>query len=169
MPSKSAPPPAEDERASRPRLALLSLALLASLGLFVHKFGHTLLYSFRHKDPTVVPFEGEPVLPVVKHVHAPGSARETHETLVVDGMPRRYVLLVPRAPKAGPLPLVLVFHGDGGSEIPPDAQLDQLPRRHLRLRLHQRHVACGRHGEVMRENRCAWDERVAVHGVDTDE
>lgn len=116
MPSKSAPPPAEDERASRPRLALLSLALLASLGLFVHKFGHTLLYSFRHKEPTVLPFEGEPVLPVVKHVHAPGSARETHETLVVDGMPRRYVLLVPRAPKAGPLPLVLVFHGDGGSD-----------------------------------------------------
>jgi len=93
----------------------LLLALFGVTALFVHKFGRTLVYSFRHKDPVVVPHEGEPVLPAVKHTHKPGSVLETQETLVVDGLPRRYVLLVPRAPKPGPLPLVMVFHGDGGS------------------------------------------------------
>lgn len=106
----------EGEKASRPRLALLVLALVGVSGLFVHRFGRTFLYALRHKEPTVVPHEGESVLPVVRHPHVPGSVEETHESLVVDGIPRSYVLLVPRAPKPGPLPLVLVFHGDGGSD-----------------------------------------------------
>ena len=123
MPKKSPlPPPSEatssddGEKPSRARLALLLLALVAVLALAARKIGPTLLYTLRHKDPVLVPREGEPVLLVVKRTHVPGSTRETRETIVVDGTPRSYVLLVPIAPTPGPLPLVLVFHGDGGSD-----------------------------------------------------
>lgn len=110
------PPTDDDDKPSRARLGLLLLALVGVAGLAARRLGPTLLYSLRHKDPVVVPHEGEPVLPTVTYTHLPGTVRETHEELTVDGLSRRYVLLVPHTPKPGPLPLVLVFHGDGGSD-----------------------------------------------------
>lgn len=110
----------EASTGSRTRLAFLLLVLFVLLALAGRRFGHGILYAFRHDEPSVTPHEGESVLPQVRHEHAPGAMRESHAVVAVGANEtgeRPYVLLVPaRAPSPGTkLPLVFVLHGDGGT------------------------------------------------------
>lgn len=74
----------------------------------------------RNKKPPikVVPLVGESsVLPraASEEKAAPPDIVVTNRTLSVKGNPRTYLLVAPKTPKAGLRPLVLVYHGDGGS------------------------------------------------------
>jgi polyhydroxybutyrate depolymerase len=113
-------PENQEDKPSRARLAVLVLILLALLVMAGRRFGHGILYAFRHTEATVVPHEGDSVLPQVRHEHAPGAMRESHPLVAVGQDKtgeRPYVLLVPaREPAPGvKLPLVFVLHGDGGT------------------------------------------------------
>lgn len=62
--------------------------------------------------PTVVPIEGEStVLPRV--AHRPGATRVGDRSIVVGGKTRAMITVEPVTPREK-LPVVLVFHGDGG-------------------------------------------------------
>ena len=68
----------------------------------------------RKVEPHVYPLEGESrVLPVVVHP-AGGPMKSSFPTIAVGGQARSYLLLEPKNEARKELPLVLVFHGDGG-------------------------------------------------------
>lgn len=89
----------------------MALPLAARLGAVIA----VALFACRDKRaPRLVPLEGESaVLPRV--AYARGETRASARTIAVDGAERLYVLVEPPTrPDGRKLPLVLVFHGDGG-------------------------------------------------------
>lgn len=94
-------------RRGRARATALGLALLSSLPVACKQK--------QKPPPAVVSIGGESAL--LPRAPAPATnpaIRATPKKVEVRGKPRDYLLVEPVAPAAGPLPLILVLHGDGG-------------------------------------------------------
>jgi polyhydroxybutyrate depolymerase len=77
--------------------------------------GHSACKQKQKPPPTVVPVAGESaLLPRALTPATDPAVRATPRTVQVKGKPRDYLLIEPASPAPGPLPLILVLHGDGG-------------------------------------------------------
>lgn len=77
--------------------------------------GHFGCKQKQKPPPTVVPIAGEStLLPRALAPATDAAVRATPRTVQVRGKPRDYLVIEPVSPAPGPLPLVLVLHGDGG-------------------------------------------------------
>jgi polyhydroxybutyrate depolymerase len=80
--------------------------------------GHFGCKQKQKPPPTVVTIAGESAL--LPRALAPASeptVRATPHTVQVRGKRRDYLLIEPASPAPGPLPLILVLHGDGGGML----------------------------------------------------
>lgn len=95
------------ERASSIAVAVLALFLLGLLPACKSK---------TKPPPKVTTIAGESaILPrAAAAPKAKPAIKETPKKVQVRGKPRDYLLIEPQTPAPGPLPLVLVIHGDGG-------------------------------------------------------
>lgn len=92
----------------KPRASLIAVAILAPALVPACK-------SKTKPPPKVTTIAGESaILPRAAATPKKFPVKETAKTIQVRGKPREYLLIAPENPAPGPLPLVLVIHGDGG-------------------------------------------------------